>query len=393
MEEAVRRRRHILGIDLLRVVAACLVAIYHFGFCSWANPSSPFRGLPGDFTAFVPFHNLVDYGWVGVQIFFVISGLVIASSAENSNALAFAKNRFLRLAPGVWVCASITAVVLLAEWGPSRLLAREYVDSIDFFPAEPWVSSVYWTLAVEIVFYAVVFLAVLTDRFRHIERLFALLGLASCAFWLIYALRDSLPPPLAHLAATLGTKRVGELVLAQHGCFFALGGMIWLVSAKRITAWRLGLCVPFALACIYQIGVKAGEASAWMHVSIAASGAIAVWLVAMALLLLSLRLNAAAHRLLKGRTRWVRRAGLATYPLYLLHDVIGAALMSRLVIHAIDPFAAFAMALVGVIGLALLAERLEKRLRAVILARTIRLEAAIVDRFPILGRVAMAVSA
>ena len=48
-----------------------------------------------------------SFGWIGVEIFFVISGYVIASSAEGAAPRTFLRRRAQRLLPAAWVCATI----------------------------------------------------------------------------------------------------------------------------------------------------------------------------------------------------------------------------------------------------------------------------------------------
>src|SRR4051794_242345 len=100
------------GVDILRFLAAAMVMFYHYGFWVWAYPA----GISARATGGIPPHpemGFVGSGWVGVQVFFVISGFVIAFSAENSTPLKFFEARFRRLVPAVWVCAPISAIVLL----------------------------------------------------------------------------------------------------------------------------------------------------------------------------------------------------------------------------------------------------------------------------------------
>jgi peptidoglycan/LPS O-acetylase OafA/YrhL len=82
------------GIDALRCLSAVLVAIFHF---TYYNPNARW-GMP--------------FGWVGVEVFFVISGVVIANSASAASPKEFVIGRFLRLYPAAWIAAPLTKAVL-----------------------------------------------------------------------------------------------------------------------------------------------------------------------------------------------------------------------------------------------------------------------------------------
>src|SRR4029079_11339276 len=140
----------------------------------------------------------VGSGWVGVQIFFVISGFVIAFSAERSTPLRFFEARVKRLVPAVWVCAPISAVVLLylgLSW-PTDAVVRLVRTGL-FVPFDPWVDSVYWTLGIEIAFYAVVWTLLRLGRFDLMETVAIVIGLVSTLFWCLYY-----PLDLSNLAET-----------------------------------------------------------------------------------------------------------------------------------------------------------------------------------------------
>ena len=128
-------KRYYFGIDAIRFTAALLVVAFHLCFWSWtATDSTPGRILGGAarFPHLAPF---AWFGWIGVEIFFVISGLVIANSANNRTPIAFLNGRALRLYPGAWICATISAAVLLTmRLVPVRHLAREYLGSITLVP-------------------------------------------------------------------------------------------------------------------------------------------------------------------------------------------------------------------------------------------------------------------
>ncbi len=81
---------YVWGLDIVRFLAAAMVVLFHY---TWKNQQAG--------PAF-------DSGWVGVEIFFVISGFVIASSANNVTAIAFIRRRFSRLYPAAICCAIIS---------------------------------------------------------------------------------------------------------------------------------------------------------------------------------------------------------------------------------------------------------------------------------------------
>ena len=226
-QERPAHERQIIGLDVLRFAAAFMVMFYHFAFCSWASPTSPARLTGGDFDAYRPLEAWSSFGWVGVEIFFVVSGFVIAYSADGASAARFLRSRILRLGPGVWVAATVTLLVALAVNLPEPNLIEAYIRSLLFSPQNPWISGVYWTLWVEIAFYACVFLLLALDQFHRLALFATGLGLVSALFWAVYAAAmlgvDGLSPIMR-----LANHRIGELLLLQYGCFFALGVFLWL---------------------------------------------------------------------------------------------------------------------------------------------------------------------
>jgi peptidoglycan/LPS O-acetylase OafA/YrhL len=81
------------ALDLLRLFAVLAVVLYHYGF----------RGAAADgFTtaSLTDLTPIAKYGYLGVQLFFVISGFVIAYSAEGRTASGFAIARIARIYPG-----------------------------------------------------------------------------------------------------------------------------------------------------------------------------------------------------------------------------------------------------------------------------------------------------
>ncbi|MBS0250746.1 MAG: acyltransferase family protein, partial [Proteobacteria bacterium] len=81
-------RAHIYPLDAVRFFAALCVMLFHLGFYDWASTNSVVGQMFANSTSFPQAAPYTSFGWVGVEIFFVISGFVIANSANNSSPIA-----------------------------------------------------------------------------------------------------------------------------------------------------------------------------------------------------------------------------------------------------------------------------------------------------------------
>lgn len=209
-------RVHYPGLDAIRFAAAMLVTLFHLGFLWWAHPMDEASvRLHSDLAPLAPF---VSSGWVGVPIFFMLSGFVIAFSAHGRGVRQFALGRAVRLYPAAWLCTGVTALVIAPDPGLWRKLANSFALS----PVGPWVSGVYWTIAIEIVFYAVVALLLASRRPRGLEELGIGLAILGSGYWLLRA---------ADFATGAHYKWVFGLVETPLGGLFLVGNAAHLDSA------------------------------------------------------------------------------------------------------------------------------------------------------------------
>ncbi len=169
-------------IDGLRAVAVSIVVLYHYGFSA----------LPG--------------GYVGVDVFFVISGFLITAITRDEferhrfSLVAFYERRIRRIVPAfatlLLVCGLASFFVFLPE--DMRLLAKSTAASIvfgsnilfarlatDYFDADnltlqPLLHT--WSLAVEAQFYLVYPLLLLPVRKRPVLMTAAVAGVAAASF-------------------------------------------------------------------------------------------------------------------------------------------------------------------------------------------------------------------
>ena len=130
-------------IDLFRILSAFMVMMYHYSF----------RGYYSQVYTSVPFPVLGrfwKYGYLGVGLFFLISGFVILMSVQNKTLSEFIKSRFLRLYPTYWLCLLITYFTIQIAGNElfNISLYELIMNSTMFngFLQIQYVDSVYWSL-------------------------------------------------------------------------------------------------------------------------------------------------------------------------------------------------------------------------------------------------------
>jgi len=345
-----RGGRAIIAIDLLRFACALLVVGFHFGtaFAHSPSPSSaillaglPVGSAPGTW-----------FGWVGVELFFVISGFVIAFSAESGGPADFVGRRALRLLPAAWLCASASFVVL-AFAAPQPGLALAWLRSVAFWPTARWIDPSYWTLAIEAAFYLLIATGLRSaDRAAAIERRGLLIGALSLMFWLVATLSDVWP---------MMDYRPFQLLLLPQGCCFALGILAWGMARRGVTVERVGLTALFYLTTLIDITARSsvrGHPLGWRD----PIPPMLVFTAGLAIVFAATRLQPLARRWIDPRT--AATFGLLTYPLYLLHQEIGAAIVGGAMRLGLSYWPAAALASTIVLAMAwIVAARLEPALR------------------------------
>lgn len=357
----------IIAVDLLRFACALLVLGYHFGVAYWTAPSPHGETI----MASAPWHfggtPLARVGWIGVELFLVVSGLVIARSALDLRWTQFLWKRTLRLVPAAWICATITLAVLAASgrFGLPMLI-DEWWRSIRFWPDGTQIDACYWTLGIETSFYLLMAFAVgHCGHARRIEAIAMGLGAASGAFWLWWLWAGASPNlPLRNTTMMLS--------LLPHGCFFAIGVVIAGLARDGLT-WRRGAALALLMPVVaIELTAHATERVEAIHVAPSVPLAGLIFLCGIALLI-------AAPRLQPLLARWIapgvaRTIGLMTYPLYLLHQDVGAVLLTASARAGVPPRLAAGLSAATIMTTAwLIALWLEPALRGLLVAAPERL--------------------
>jgi peptidoglycan/LPS O-acetylase OafA/YrhL len=302
-------RDRLYEIDLLRITAALAVVVYHYTFSGYARHLIPI--------AFPGVSLVTRYGYLGVDLFFMISGFVVLLSAWNRRPRDFVISRMVRLYPAFWAAVTITAVVVTTLGrGALRVTPVQYLANLTLLNALPNIANVdvvYWTLWAEIRFYLVIFILawIGISRGRVIALLWAWLGATA-------ALEAGVVPGGPATA-------IGLLVQPQWSHYF-IAGMTLCLIYRSGPSWPLGAILALSYGnAVYQ-GIRfAHGVSQRYHQPLHAAVVVAVITLIFAVMtLIALRVT---RRL--GRP-WFAAAGALTYPLYLVHAYAGFVLISLL---------------------------------------------------------------
>jgi peptidoglycan/LPS O-acetylase OafA/YrhL len=141
--------RRFAELDALRGIAALAVVLFHY--------TTRYNEIYGHSDSLIFRFPLGHYG---VQLFFIISGFVIFMTLERMRTgMDFVVSRFSRLYPAYWVAVALTFSVVAFAALPGRQIglsaAAVNLSMLQTFAHIPSVDGVYWTLAVELCFYAI----------------------------------------------------------------------------------------------------------------------------------------------------------------------------------------------------------------------------------------------
>lgn len=299
-------------LDGLRGVAILLVVFYHYCGPVYADLVRYNAGVLAP---------IVSHGWVGVELFFMISGFVILMTLEKCSSFgSFLYRRWLRLFPVMLIATAAVCLFnattdlpgphVTHEWynvipgltfiTPSILHAVSHVDfkSMD---------SVFWTLYTEAGFYII--FGMLYFRFNWKVATVALVALAIATAFGRPVLAALGTPPLV----TRGIEPL-EWMNFQLYSWFASGAMFWKARENqdvRLFVGAILLAIGMALIQQNTIPLQWSDRAALIIVALAFTAAqVSTVLQAM---------------LASPITTFF---GFISYPLYLLHNEIGVSMIA-----------------------------------------------------------------
>lgn len=283
----------ISGIDFLRGFCALAVFAFHLCYQYPSNHRTPWGELLPTVTRF---------GYLGVPVFFMISGYVISKSAEFRSRPMFVASRAARLLPGFWI-ALVLSLIALGSAGklPPSLVIIANIAIVARWLGQPYVDDIYWSLTAEIAFYSAVALVAIGPSFRPRMRLIMLPWMAlSILAWFVYV-----PAALILNYPWAPYFAIGVFMYFRATHLSRLDGVLLLMSVVIAAVQTL----------VYQSRFVGWD---WPYLvtatAIMVTGAVALFIMQLVTL----------------RGAWKQSAitaGAMSYPLYLIHNEFGRVLI------------------------------------------------------------------
>ncbi|MEU3722080.1 acyltransferase [Streptomyces sp. NPDC031705] len=336
------RRPRLRALDGMRLVAALMVVAFHWVGVNrypgvWGG--TPQKLMPA-------LHGVSAYGFLGVQLFFLISGFVICMSCWGRTPRQYFTSRVVRLFPAYWVAILLTGLVVnyAATARPSRahLTLTDFLSNMTMLQQPLGVAEVdpvYWTLWVELRFYLLfAFVVAFGLTYRRV--------LTFCGIWMI----------LSVVVRGTDMKMVELFVMPEYAPYFIAGVIMYLIYRFGAN-WLLLASVGFSfLVAQHQLLGTANSFKYGVMHSLS-------WplMVVFCLLAYGVVLAAAMGAFDRVQWKWLTTAGALTYPVYLLHQEIGFALIRWARDQGMGVWPALLAALAAILLLSWLVHRYAER--------------------------------
>lgn len=302
-------------LDGMRGLAILFVIGYH-AYARWPE-LLPYVNI----TQHIP---VFSFGWLGVELFFMISGFVIFMTLDKSESyISFLKKRWLRLFPAMLIASLLLffAGGLYPEWSAMTPHVKNLLPGLIFTNPETLtqitgiefksMAGSFWSLYVEAVFYLIIGLIYFT------------LGRKYCLPGLLV--------PMLLLSGASVLKSLGHPLLVDvvskfgfiHYAWFMVGCLVYERMHGRDKAFHYAIVV-FALLINFSYFIKNAGIITVIPLLIVMLFFIASFYSRMLERILSLR--------------FLTAIGFASYAFYLIHENLMIATLIKINVHIKNEF-------------------------------------------------------
>lgn len=303
-------RNRSVPLDLLRILACFLVLIYHWSGHGGFNEIMFEKLESENIFRFIRIPS--QLGFVGVDIFFILSGSVIGNLALRATPTQFIVSRFLRIYP-VYFLASVFALII-SPFASNKQDRGSYLFSLTglhFWMGGESIIETSWTLFFEINFYLLIFAALLS--FKLTGKKFVATDLLGFSYiWLF----------LNIFFGKLNYEIFDLILIRDYGAYFILGiSLSQYINIRESKKWIPAIFLSFLLSWKELLARMNAFSSFNLHVYLALS----ILIFTSMLILMGTRKTTDTKITLFKKITYT--LSLMTYPVYLLHETVGLSLV------------------------------------------------------------------
>ena len=301
-------KSRVLSIQVLRGFAAGAVVLYHtdiiLGHRNYGTNSQ--------------FGGLAEWGWLGVNLFFMISGFTIFLAHHRDIGIPqrlarYTWRRFVRVYPIYWLMAVafLAATHFKSDYRALDIRPGNLMTAVTLLPfvQDPELPlKVAWSMLFEVMFYGLFALAILNRRLSQL-------------IWPLWT--------VAILVSVFVFRRYALDPLNVYNLYFILGAMLWWATPKLRASALVPLMLGLGISC-FAVSSVVGPRANFDHNNLALFALALPILLALAICIVAEkafpRLFSAPMLLLLGD---------ASYSIYLVHSAVlsvAGALQSRILV-------------------------------------------------------------
>lgn len=297
-------RRRYISLDILRGLSCLLIILYHWTYRFNENCLN----ISGDKIYTVDYPLQFPWGCAAVVTFFMLSGFLVGRMMETSDcnkSKGYFVGRLIRLYPTFWTGVCLTTVIMLVSWPAASVSLTDFLLNLTMIPNILHVQSVdgaYWTMQIEIIF-SCCFGMILLLRKEKIKWIALIIW---CLLCLLY---EALP-----YWGVNAPSQLSVIIMPKFSYMFIGGISIYNIILRR----KLTYPLVILFLCVID-SVMFGETYAHKL----------FFILTCILLFFTLRLDnciVSSSNLFIKSIRWLASI---SYPLYLIHQMIGFAFIRQ----------------------------------------------------------------
>lgn len=272
-------------------------------------------------------YALAGLGGKGVWLFFMISGFVIFMTLENTRKpIDFIVSRFARLFPAYWAAVILSFILLKCfQLDQDHVSLQNLLLNLTMLPScfgTENLDKVYWTLRVELVFYAWMFLLLVSNGLKYIDYyLLAILFISG-----VFVVCENA------IAGQPMFSMVNNILILDHVYWFALGIEFYKFFKYRDLKGEGLLVIAAAVIVMVLRGFSTENCLINLGLLLVFGAAVLIKM----------------HVFLKP----LQYLGLISYALYLIHSNLGRAFITQLTGAGYNQWAVFLLILTAALTLA-----------------------------------------